>query len=315
MIGTANTHAYEFIGIINGWRDGVPLPERLSTGLPTGIMHEAFGTYLRDAARLWPESISFDDVTVTRLWPENAGEGELIAAACGVQIVDEPADATQDVDAVMVLTEDPHLHVPHSAYSLDARLPTFVDKPLARDIEQATAIATRAEASGTPWYSCSTLRFQPGIDALREALHVDHGGVRSLYIQCPLRAQLYGIHGVELFRTLVKDASVQNIHALSTELTEVVILELDGNRTVTLANNGLVDRMSYVAVIQTRMSDHLWKAQDFGLMNARFLRSFADFTRTGRAPVDVDECLASFTTSARILDELAANRRQTRSMA
>lgn len=293
VIGTSNTHAYGLIGLMNGWRPDVRFPERLPDGRPSGLMHQAYGTHLREASRLFPESLDFG-AHVTRLWPETGEAGRLLEQACGVQVVGTPEDATRDVDAVMVLTEDPDLHLEHAAFSLDAGLPTYVDKPLARDEDQARAIAERAVAARAPWFSCSMLRFCPGLDTLADSVRRDYGGAQSVYVQCPLRAEAYAPHAVEMMVVLMNGHDVVNVAALRTTTKDVAVLDFSDGRSATLENNGPVDRMSYTAVVQSRLRQHIWVGEDFGLGRTRFLRAFMNFIESGQPPITPDECLRSF---------------------
>lgn len=306
VIGTSNTHAYGLIGLLNGWRPDVPFPERFPDGRPSGLMHQAYGTHLREASRLFPESLDFA-ADVTRLWPETEDAGRLLEQACGVQVVGTPEDAARDVDAVLVLSEDPGRHLDHAAFSLDTGLPTYIDKPLARDEDQARAIAERAAAARTPWFSCSLLRFCPGLDTLADSIHRDYGGAQSVYIQCPLRAEAYAPHSVEMMAVLMNGHDVVNIATLRTATKDVAVLDLTDGRSATLEHNGPVDRMSYTAVVQSRLRQHIWTGEDFGLARTRFLRTFATFIETGQPPITPDDCLRSFELACRINHSLNAS--------
>lgn len=308
VIGTSNSHAFQYVGLLNGWRDDVPFPDRLPDGRPTGLMHKAFGTHLREAGRLFPENVDFGRVRVTRLWSEGPDEAELLERACGVEVVADPSDVAREVDGVMVLTEDPQLHVPHSIASLDAGIPTFIDKPLAGDEQQARSIADRADSADAPWFSCSVIRFDPILDALRRSIDADYGGVQSVYVQVPLRAHLYASHAVEAMAMIMGSLEAVKVSALETANKDVVVVDLADGRSATLENNGSVERISYTAIIQSRLREHVWVGEDFGLMNTRFLRAFIDFVRTRRPPVSPQESLASFLLTSRIHRELARGR-------
>lgn len=303
VIGTANTHAAQYIGLLNGWSSDVPFPERLPDGRPSGVMHQCFGTHLREASRLFPEHVMFHGARVTRLWSEDGEDADLIGQACRVEVVNTPDDAANDVDAVMVLTEDPQCHLAHSTTGLRAGLPTYIDKPLAANEEDAHAISELAELNGTPWYSCSSLRWAPGLQDICQSI-TGYGGAQSIYVQCPARASNYAIHAVEVMGAVMRSFSATEISAVSTSKKDVVVLDLDDGRSATLENNGAVERMSYCALIQSRLREHVWIEKDFGMMNVRFLRSFIEFVTTGHAPVSSAECLASFALTQRIQSKL-----------
>ncbi|KAA9164949.1 hypothetical protein FPZ12_006760 [Amycolatopsis acidicola] len=294
VIGTTNSHACQYIGLLNGWRQDIPFPQRLPDGRPSGMMHQAFGTHLREASRLFPESLDFGGARVTRLWSESAEDAKLMELACDVEIVATPADAAQNVDAVMVLSEDPAQHLAHSEPSLTAGLPTFVDKPLAADEAEAEAIDSLARRHGVPWFTGSALRFDAALDGLAQLVEQSYGGVQSIYVQCPLRARLYASHAVEVVGKVMKSFHAVKVSGLSTANNDVVVIDFADGRSATLENNGAVERMSYVAVLQSRLREHIWTCEDVGLMNTRFLKAFLGFARSGVPPVSPEECLASF---------------------
>lgn len=94
-----------------------------------------------------------------------------LAAAGGIRhLVDAPADLAGLVDAVLVCDRDARRHAGIALPFLAAGLPTFVDKPFADTLADATAMVRAAQASGAPLTSYSALRWLPPTAGLAGAL-------------------------------------------------------------------------------------------------------------------------------------------------
>lgn len=74
-----------------------------------------------------------------------------------------------DLDAVMVLTPD-HLHAEHAVRTLEAGVPTFLEKPMAITVESADLILETAYRTGTRLYIGHNMRHMPVIRAMRDAV-------------------------------------------------------------------------------------------------------------------------------------------------
>src|SRR5690242_10259731 len=83
------------------------------------------------------------------------------------------------VDALVVAAPTAtHAGLVHRA--LDARLPVFCEKPLAPDLDATLAVVEHAERSGTPVQVGFQRRYDPGHQALREA--VEDGRLGRLHL-------------------------------------------------------------------------------------------------------------------------------------
>ncbi|WP_342373119.1 Gfo/Idh/MocA family oxidoreductase [Propioniciclava soli] len=126
------------------------------------------------------------------------GEGSRIVALCdpserarseavtalgeGVRLVDDLADLfAENLDAVMVLTPD-HLHHVHATASLEAGLATFCEKPLATRLEDADALLTTAQRTGSRLYVGHNMRHMPVIRQMKAIIDSGEiGRVRSVW--------------------------------------------------------------------------------------------------------------------------------------
>ena len=225
IVGTDNGHAHLFSGWINGWSDDVPIPAR-----PAGYL-DSF--YLRWAARrtelilesAWgPQRTPIPDVRVTKIWGAVPGEARLIAQACDIDDVTATiAEAVTDVDAVMVLSDLGSDHLEHARLSLEAGLPTYIDKPLAPSAEGARAIADLAAANGARWFSASSLGFSYQVKAARSMIE-GLGGLRSMQTKVQNRWADYGIHSFEMAAAFLgRDVKTLRGHTVGT--SDIVTLE------------------------------------------------------------------------------------------
>lgn len=121
-------------------------------------------------------------------WAHQPGEGSRVTVVCdqaergrrdaaeripGVTVtdsLDELLTTHRDViDAVLVLTPD-HLHAEHAVRTLEAGLPTFLEKPVATTIEDADRILETAYRTGTRLYVGHNMRHMPVITAMRDVI-------------------------------------------------------------------------------------------------------------------------------------------------
>jgi len=146
---------------------------------------------------------------VVAIWGQEAERTQQVAANGRIAaIVADPTDMIGKVDAVFCVTRHGGLHRQLVTPYLEAGIPTFVDKPLAVDPDDARAIATLAQAKGVPFSSFSTVRFSASTQAFA-AECAKLGGVRvGSYSGPASRRNIYGgiifyaIHSIEMMLML-----------------------------------------------------------------------------------------------------------------
>jgi hypothetical protein len=125
-----------------------------------------------------------------------------------VEIVDSIDALLQKVDVVLLESVDGRPHLEQVKPVFKAKKPVFIDKPVAGSLADAVEIYRLARASGTPCFSSSSLRFNPGIRDARtnpefgDILGCDAYGPCSLEPHHP-DLFWYGIHGVEALFTIM----------------------------------------------------------------------------------------------------------------
>jgi hypothetical protein len=125
----------------------------------------------------------------------------------GVKIVDSIEALLEQVDAVLLETNDGRPHLSQVRPVLAAGKPVFIDKPVAGSLEDAIAIYREAAIAGVPMFSSSSLRF--GINTLA-ARGGSLGKIQNAETFSPASLEQthpdlfwYGIHGVESLFTVM----------------------------------------------------------------------------------------------------------------
>ncbi|MFH0939563.1 MAG: Gfo/Idh/MocA family oxidoreductase, partial [Planctomycetota bacterium] len=123
--------------------------------------------------------------------PEHIPEfTKTVVEECGVQLVDKPEDMIGKVDGIMIESVGGSAHLERAMPFLEAKVPTWIDKPLACSTQDARAIIKLAKKHKTPLFSASTLRYGlevQKIKAMREELGA------------PLAVDVYGKHQARAF--------------------------------------------------------------------------------------------------------------------
>ncbi|MEZ6121958.1 MAG: Gfo/Idh/MocA family oxidoreductase [Planctomycetaceae bacterium] len=125
----------------------------------------------------------------------------------GVQVVNDLDAMVQQVDAVLLETNDGRPHLEQVIPVLKARKPCFIDKPIAGSLEDCLAIFKLARHYETPVFSSSSLRFGKSTQAVRNGSIGDVTGCDT-WSPCSLEKThpdlfWYGIHGVESLFTVM----------------------------------------------------------------------------------------------------------------
>ncbi len=144
----------------------------------------------------------------------------------GVEIVDSIETLLTKVDAVMLMTVDGRPHLEQAAPVLQARVPMYIDKPLAGSLVDAIAILELAKHHDTPMFTASSLRYAPNAQAVRAGSLGTVLGA-DVYSPCKLEPHhpdlfWYGVHGVEMLYTAMGKGCLTVVRA-NTEPTDVVV--------------------------------------------------------------------------------------------
>lgn len=139
----------------------------------------------------------------------------------GVKIKDSIQDLLEEVDVVLLETNDGRLHLEQALEVLRAGKRMFIDKPIAASLEETIAIFRASEQYGVPVFSASSLRYIKGASELDKSTVVGADTFSPATIE-PTHPDLfwYGVHGVETLFTVMGTGceSVQRMHAEDTDI-------------------------------------------------------------------------------------------------
>lgn len=126
----------------------------------------------------------------------------------GIEIVDSIDSLLTKVDAVLLESVDGRPHLEQVKPVIAAGKPVFIDKPVAGTLADAVAIYRLAQEKGVPCFSSSSLRFSPGVMAMRSNEQVGDVLGCDAYGPCTLEPHhpdlfWYGVHGVEILFTIM----------------------------------------------------------------------------------------------------------------
>lgn len=210
----------------------------------------------------------------------------------GAEAHDDLPRMLEQVDGVLVLSVNGALHLKHAAPSLRRGLPTYIDKPLTCDLNEARKIVTLAKEFGAPCYSASSLRFAGEIKETREAalgklVAIDAYGPGELHPLMP-GVFFYGVHTIEMVDALW-GPGVAAVSARHTEDRDTVHLRYHDGRAamLRLERAGSYD---FGATVHGSGGVHSFRV-DFATVYDRLIEGMTDFFDHGRAPVKLDDIL------------------------
>ena len=116
-------------------------------------------------ARLLSETPGVSALTIADAVPERAS-----ALASEVEATAAPIDEAMETAEAVVIAASTDAHADLVRASVGRRLPTFCEKPLARDLADTLALATEIEASGIPFQLGFQRRFDAGYREARRLI-------------------------------------------------------------------------------------------------------------------------------------------------
>lgn len=195
------------------------------------------------------------------------------------------------VDGVLVLAVNGNRHRELAAPSLERGLPTYIDKPLTCNIEEAQSLLAAARKSGARCYSASSLRFITEIpkldfEKLGRIVAIDAYGAGELLDMMP-DLWHYGCHSIEMvdaiFAASRQGAGVKRVSAIRFEDRHLVDYEYRDGRYVRmrLERKGA---WSFGATVHGEKAVQQFVV-DFAPVYTRLVEGMVKFFAGGPAPV------------------------------
>ncbi|NND33946.1 MAG: Gfo/Idh/MocA family oxidoreductase [Saprospiraceae bacterium] len=151
----------------------------------------------------------------------------------GVSITDSIKSLLDEVDAVLLETNDGRLHLEQATEVFESGKIVFIDKPIAASLEDTVAIFKTAEKHEVPVFSASSLRYSP---STQEVANGKIGDILGADTYSPAKLEKthpdlfwYGIHGVEALYTVMGKGCKQ-VRRIFRDNMEVVVGEWENGR-------------------------------------------------------------------------------------
>ena len=260
----------------------------------------AFTKYIND-----PEKPSMQGVQVTAAYPYGSTKIESSASripeyieevkAMGVSIVDDIDSLIDQVDGILLETNDGSLHLEQAMRVIKTGKPMFIDKPVAAGLEDVIRIYKAANEHQVPMFSSSSLRFMKNAQEVRyEKVIGEITGANTFSPEEwePSHTDLfwYGIHGVEILYTIM-GTGCQSIKRILTDNTDLVIGKWSGDR-LGIFRGDLHKRQYYGGTaFGTKGIKEMEQFHGYGAL----LEKVVEFFRTGISPVDDAETVELYT--------------------
>ncbi|MEM8781946.1 MAG: Gfo/Idh/MocA family oxidoreductase [Planctomycetota bacterium] len=234
--------------------------------------------------------------TVTQLWtdgdhhmpPEEVAKWREDILGMGVREAGTLNALLDDVDGVLVLAVNGAQHEALAAEALKRGLPTYIDKPLANDLESARRILAAARSGNARCYSASSLRFATELDrvpryTLGDLVAIDAVGPGELNDAMP-RLLFYGVHTVEMVDALW-GPGVTHVRADQGDDRDTMQLRYADGRYahLRLERKGGYD---FAATLHGTQGVHHFKV-DFAPVYGRLVQGMVRFFEGGDAPADL----------------------------
>jgi len=209
----------------------------------------------------------------------------------GVQIAGSIEELLENVDVVLLETNDGRLHREQALEVFAAGKPIFIDKPVAASLTDIVFIMEAARKSSVPLFSASSVRYMNGISTIDKAQVVGADTFSPAVLE-KTHPDLfwYGIHGVEALFA-VMGTGCQSVTRVCTPGTDIVtgiwadgrVGTFRGTRTGKHAYGGTVYTANGPVVLGP-----------YGGYNP-LLKDIIGFFETGKPSVDINETLEIYT--------------------
>ncbi|HOK80738.1 MAG TPA: Gfo/Idh/MocA family oxidoreductase [bacterium] len=144
-----------------------------------------------------------------------------------VKIFESIEEMLEVVDAVLLESVDGRRHLREAEPVLKSGKPVFIDKPFTTSYSDAVKIVQLAEKYSCPLFSCSPLRFDANISAVRNDSELGRiFGCDSFSPESRVSAMpgffWYGIHGIEVLFSVMK-TGCKSVEVVNSESADIAV--------------------------------------------------------------------------------------------
>lgn len=209
----------------------------------------------------------------------------------GVTVVDSIAALLDQVDVVLLETNDGRLHLEQALEVFKAGKRLFIDKPIAASLADAKAIFDAASAHQVPVFSTSSLRYAEHIADIRSGARIGAVTGVDAYSPAPIEPThpdllWYGIHGIEMLYAVL-GTGCQRVTRIYNEGTDIVVGTWADGRAGTFRGIRAGQNGYGGTAFGEKGQSPLGKYNGY----TPLLYQIVEFFDTGVPPVDPDETL------------------------
>lgn len=210
--------------------------------------------------------------------------------ALGVSIVGSIKELLNEVDVILLETNDGSLHLEQALEVFKAGKRMFIDKPIAASLSDAVAIFEASEKYNLPVFSASSLRYIKGAAELDRSTVIGADAYSpAVYEESHPDLFWYGIHGVETLFT-VMGTGCQEVVRVHAPDTDVVVGTWEGGRIGTFRGTRS-GKSGYGGVVYTESGNvNLGPYGGYSPLLVEIINYF----ETGEVPVSPQETLEIF---------------------
>lgn len=269
-----NGHPYSWSAIVNGYN-----PEKMAH-CPFPVIPQYLGKQPLDSVRI-------HGVRISHIWTDNTNDAPRVAAASKIEhVAATPEEVIENVDAVIIATDDGNDHVRRAKAFIEAGLPIFVDKPLATNIPDLKQFITWQKA-GAKILSSSGMRYMPEMKQVEERRE-EIGDLRWITSFTCKTWERYGIHALESVYPLLGPGFV-SARTVQQEGSDIVHLKHHSGTQITIAAiHDAYGSFGNVHVYGTNGQVALTLRNTYAAFRAQ-LMTFVDMLRTNRQPFPFEQ--------------------------
>ena len=264
-----NGHPFSFSSIVNGYNN-------------KGLKNSGWPVIYNYISARDESEFGFSDSAITHVWTQDRRISFQIANACRIpNIVDNPFELINLVDAVIIARDDYDNHISLSKQFLDDGLYVFIDKPLSLNTGELKYFRQYLEAGRL--MSCSGLKYAMELDSIRSKVN-SVGNIKLVRGSVIGSWEKYGIH--------MLDAVFSLTPFLVTKV--LTVKKTDSHMsTIIFNNNTLIQIDTLYDSVKTFQLD-VWAKNYRGSVEIvdnfsafrRMLYRFITMIKTGKPPID-----------------------------
>jgi predicted dehydrogenase len=229
---------------------------------------------------------------ITHLWGNDLARNEELQKKHRIEtLVTDPNEMIGTIDGVLIIddTGGGATHLDLARPFIEKGVPTFIDKPMTVNYEDAVTLFELAAQHNTLLTSSSALRFPVEFDEAKQAELDAIGKISSIVSVGPGEWFYYGIHAVELLGT-VSGVGATSVLRIPYEKKDVAIIEYgDGPIAVVETLRDAVYTFHL-----TVYGEKGWvsiEAKDMRGFYRKQMESIVSMIETGKVPVSAEQTL------------------------